>query len=170
MTGGTDGGAPDGSRASRPHMETQAEREARIAWEQGGTSLIPPVGRIADRVVTVLLLAATGVMTIVTAVIALVAVLASAPRCHPASGCSTGALVGGGALAAGGAFVVGVAALVLAVWAWIRRRSSWWIAAIGFVVAIGCVVGGGVLSASALGDLGGTTPAGDSPWPGGSGT
>lgn len=170
MTWGTGTGAPGGGGASRPaRMETQAEREARIAWEQGGTSLFPPVGRIADRVVTVLLLAAGTVMTAIAAVIAVVAVLSAAPTCHPTNGCTTGALVGGAALAVGGAFVLGVAALVLAVAAWIRRRASWWIAAVGFVLAVGCVVAGGVLFATALGDPGGavgTSVGGPSGWSG----
>jgi hypothetical protein len=146
--------------------ESQADREARLAWERGGTSLMPSVGRVADRVVTVLLLAAGVVVTVVTAIVAVVAVLAAVPECHPSDGCSAGAIIGGGAIAVGGAFVFGVAALVVALANWIHGRSSWWVAAVGFVLAVGCVVGGGALYASALGDLRGGSGT-VHPWYGG---
>jgi hypothetical protein len=132
---------------SRP--ESAADREARVAWQQGGSSLLPTPARLADRIVTVMLLAFGALLTVLIGIVAVISVIAGTANCEAARGCSPGAMIGGGALAVGGAFVIGVATVVLSVAAWLRRRSSWWIAAIGFVLATGCVVGGGVVFANA---------------------
>ena len=129
---------------------TDAER---AAWEQGATSLFPP-GRIADRVSTVLLLVAGAVLTAVAAVAGVIAVASAATSCGTGASCSAGGLVGGAVLAVGGAFVVGVVTLVFAVRAWIRRRTSWWIAGIGFVLAVAAVTWGTVLFVHTLDDQG----------------
>lgn len=118
------------------------------AWERGGTTLFP-AGRLADRISTVLLLSAGALLTVLTAIVAVIATISATATCDAAAGCTPGAYFGGAALAVGGAFVVGVATVVLAVGAWIRRRTSWWIAAIGFVLAIACVTWGGVVFAGA---------------------
>jgi hypothetical protein len=120
----------------------------RAAWERGGTTLFPPA-RLADRISTVLLLAFGAVMTIVTAVVGIIAVISATATCDASAGCSPGAYIGGTAIAVGGAFVIGVATVVLAIGAWIRRRSSWWIAAVGFVLAIAVITWGGVVFAGA---------------------
>lgn len=116
-------------------------------WERGATTLFPP-GRLADRISTVLLLVFGALLTIVVAVVAIVATISATATCDAAAGCSPGAYVGGSAIAVGGAFVIGVATVVLAIGAWVRRRSSWWIAAIGFVLAVACITWGGVVFAS----------------------
>lgn len=123
------------------HDTTAAEREA---WERGATTLFP-AGKLADRVTTVLLLAAGAVLTAVAAVVGIVAVASATASCGPAGGCTPGASIGSVALAVGGAFVIGVLTLVLAVRAWLRRRTSWWIAAVGFVIAVAVVTWGTVL-------------------------
>jgi hypothetical protein len=133
-----------------PQRHTEAER---VAWEQGATSLFPP-GRIADRVSTVLLLAAGAVLTAVAAVAGIIAVASAATSCGSAAGCAPGGALGGAALAVGGAFVVGVVTLVLAVRAWIRRRTSWWIAGIGFVLAVVAVTWGTVLFVQTIDEQG----------------
>jgi hypothetical protein len=132
-----------------PGPESASEREARLAWQQGGSSLLPTPARLADRIVTVLLLAFGALLTILIGIVAVVSVITAGASCDAARGCSPGAMIGGGALAVGGAFLIGVATVVLSITAWLRRRSSWWIAAIGFVLATGCVVGGGVVFAHA---------------------
>jgi hypothetical protein len=139
-----------GPQQHRPQQHTEAER---VAWEQGATSLFPP-GRIADRVSTVLLLAAGAVLTAVAAVAGIVAVASAATSCGTAAGCTPGGALGGAALAVGGAFVVGVVTLVLAVRAWIRRRTSWWIAGIGFVLTVVAVTWGTVLFVHTLDEQG----------------
>lgn len=133
---------PDNGARQSP---TDAER---AAWERGGTTLFP-AGKLADRITTVLLLAFGAVMTIVTAVVGLIAVISATAGCDAAQGCSPGGYIGGTALAVGGSFVIGVASVVLAIGAWIRRRTSWWIAAVGFVLALACITWGGALFAQA---------------------
>ncbi|KQS10676.1 DUF6264 family protein [Curtobacterium sp. MCLR17_007] len=117
-------------------------------WERGGTTLFP-AGRLADRISTVLLLSAGALLTILAAIVAVIATISATATCNAAAGCTPGAYFGGAAIAVGGAFVVGVATVVLAIGAWIRRRTSWWIAAVGFVLAIACVTWGGVVFADA---------------------
>jgi len=135
------GGPPQSS----PQGPSGAER---AAWERGGTTLFP-AGRVADRVSTVLLLVFGTLLTVLTAVIAVIVVASATAGCDAASGCSPGRFLGGAAVAVGGSFVIGVATVVLAIGAWVRRRSSWWIAAIGFVLAIAVVTWGGILFAEA---------------------
>ncbi|MCJ1714424.1 DUF6264 family protein [Curtobacterium sp. VKM Ac-2922] len=118
------------------------------AWERGGTTLFPP-GKLADRISTVLLLVFGALLTVVAAVVAVIATISATASCDAAAGCSPGGFFGGAAIAVGGAFVIGVATVVLAVGAWIRRRRSWWIAAIGFVLAVACITWGGVVFAGA---------------------
>lgn len=134
--------------APEPRWESPAERDARQAWERGGTTLFP-AGRMADRISTILLLAFGAVLTIIIGIVAVIAVIAAVAACDAGTGCSPGGSIGSAALAVGGAFVIGVATVVLSIGAWIRRRSSWWIAATGFVLATVCVVWGGVLFAQA---------------------
>jgi hypothetical protein len=136
---------PGGPPQHSPSDPTGAQR---AAWEQGGSTLFP-AGKLADRISTVLLLAFGAIMTIVTAIVGIIAVISATATCDAAQGCSPGAYFGGTAIAVGGAFVIGVATTVLAIGAWIRRRSSWWIAAIGFVLAIGVITWGGVVFAGA---------------------
>ncbi len=136
---------PGGPPQSSPSGPTGADRSA---WERGGTTLFP-AGRVADRVSTVLLLVFGAVMTVVTAVVGTIAVVSATAACDAATGCSPGGYLGGAAIAVGGSFVIGVATVVLAVGAWLRRRSSWWIAAVGFVLAIACIAWGGVVFADA---------------------
>jgi uncharacterized membrane protein len=144
---------------------TAAEREA---WERGATTLFP-AGKLADRVTTVLLLVAGAVLTAVAAVVGIIAVASATASCGPDGGCTPGASIGSVALGVGGAFVVGVLTLVFDVRAWLRRRTSWWIAAVGFVLAVGVVTWGTVLfvqAADQRGDTVGTTasaPAGAGP-------
>jgi hypothetical protein len=136
---------PGGPPQSSPSGSSDAQR---AAWEQGGTTLFP-AAKLADRISTVLLLAFGTVMTVVTAIVGIIAVISATATCDASTGCSPGAYFGGAAIAVGGAFVIGVATVVLAVGAWIRRRSSWWIAAIGFVLAIACITWGGIVFAGA---------------------
>jgi uncharacterized membrane protein len=89
-------------------------------------------------------------------VVGIVAVASATASCGADGGCTPGASIGGVALAVGGAFVVGVLTLVLAVRAWLRRRTSWWIAAVGFVVAVGVVTWGTVLFVQAADERGAT--------------
>jgi hypothetical protein len=140
-----------GPEHERPeHERAEHDRAAeRTAWEQGATTLFPP-GRIADRVSTVLLLVAGAVMTAVAAVAGVVAVASLATSCGASTTCTPGGLVGGAVLAVGGAFVIGVVTLVFAVRAWIRRRTSWWIAGIGFVLAVAAVTWGTVVFVQTL--------------------
>ncbi|OEI70235.1 DUF6264 family protein [Curtobacterium sp. ER1/6] len=142
MTWSHPSGGPPQSSPSGP---SGAER---AAWERGGTTLFP-AGRVADRVSTVLLLASGAVLTVLAVVIGIIAVVSAAASCDAAAGCSPGRFLGGAAIAAGGSFVIGVVTVVLAIGAWVRRRSSWWIAAIGFVLAIAVVTWGGVVFAEA---------------------
>lgn len=139
---------PGGPPQPTPSGSSPGAADAQRAWEQGGTTLFPPA-RLADRISTVLLLAFGTVMTVVTAIVGIIAVISATATCDAATGCSPGAYFGGAAIAVGGAFVIGVATVVLAIGAWIRRRSSWWIAAIGFVLAIGCITWGGIVFAGA---------------------
>ncbi|MFJ4219636.1 DUF6264 family protein [Curtobacterium sp. DN_7.5] len=127
-----------------PPAPTPGEQQRAATWERGGTTLFP-AGRIADRVSTVLLLAFGALMTVVAAVVGVIAVVSATVSCDAAAGCTPGGYVGGVAIAVGGSFVVGVLTVVLAVRAWLRRRSSWWIAAIGFVLAVACLTWGGVV-------------------------
>ena len=136
---------PGGPPQSSHPGATDAQR---AAWEQGGTTLFP-AARLADRISTVLLLAFGAVMTIVTAIVGIIAVVSATATCDASAGCSPGTYFGGTAIAVGGSFVIGVATVVLAIGAWIRRRSSWWIAAVGFVLAIACITWGGAVFASA---------------------
>ena len=135
-------GPQSGPSRSGPGSTERAE------WVRGGTTLFP-AGRIADRVSTVLLLAAGALLTVLAVVIGIIAVASATAGCDAAAGCSPGRFLGGAAIAAGGSFVIGVATVVLAVGAWVRRRSSWWIAALGFVLAIVVVTWGGVVFAEA---------------------
>lgn len=144
---------PGGPPQSSPSDLTAAQR---AAWERGGTTLFPPA-KLADRITTVLLLAFGAVLTVVTAVVGIIAVASATASCDAAAGCSPGTFVGGAAIAVGGSFVIGVATLVLAVGAWIRRRTSWWIAAVGFVLAIVCITWGGVVFAGAVDGAAGTS-------------
>ena len=155
-------GGPPQSTPGAPRPEPGHDRDAearRVAWERGGTTLFP-AATIADRVSTVLLLAFGAVMTVVTVVVGVVGVASATTTCDAATGCSPGGYLGGAAIAAGGSFVVGVATVVLAVGAWLRRRSSWWIAAIGFVLAVACIAWGGVVFADAADGVGSTGSAG----------
>jgi hypothetical protein len=142
--GSTPGATPGATSGSTPGS-TPTE------WERGGTTLFPP-GKLADRISTVLLLAFGAILTIVVAIIAVIATISATATCDAAAGCSPGAYFGGSALAVGGAFVIGVATVVLAIGAWIRRRTSWWIAAVGFVLAVACITWGGVVFAGAADD------------------
>lgn len=145
---------PGGPPQSAPSGAHPGAADAqRAAWERGGTTLFP-AARLADRISTVLLLAFGAVLTAVTAVVGIVAVISATATCDATTGCSPGTYFGGAAIAAGGAFVIGVATVVLAIGAWIRRRSSWWIAAIGFVLAIACVTWGGIVFAGAADETG----------------
>ncbi|MBF4584467.1 hypothetical protein ITJ54_17505 [Curtobacterium sp. VKM Ac-2865] len=117
---------------------------AAAAWARGGSTLFPP-GKLADRISTVLLLVFGAVLTVVTAIVAVVAIASATASCDAAAGCTPGGWFGGAAIAVGGAFVIGVATVVLAIGAWVRRRTSWWIAAVGFVLAIVCITVGGVV-------------------------
>ncbi|ROP72136.1 DUF6264 family protein [Curtobacterium sp. PhB115] len=123
----------------------------RSAWERGGTTLFPPA-KLADRISTVLLLAFGAVMTIVTTIVGIIAVISATASCDASAGCTPGGYFTGAGIAVGGAFVIGVATIVLAIGAWIRRRTSWWIAALGFVLAIACITWGGVVFANAVDD------------------
>ncbi|MFJ3322247.1 DUF6264 family protein [Curtobacterium sp. NPDC086286] len=136
---------PGGPPQSSPSDPTGAQR---ATWEQGGSTLFPP-GKLADRISTVLLLAFGAVMTVGTAVVGIIAVISATATCDAATGCTPGGYIGGTAIAVGGAFVIGVATIVLSIGAWIRRRTSWWIAAIGFVLAIVVITWGGVVFAGA---------------------
>ena len=121
----------------------------RAAWERGGTTLFPPA-KLADRISTVLLLVFGAVMTAITAVVGIIAVASATTSCDASAGCSPGGYFGGAAIAVGGAFVIGVATIVLSIGAWIRRKPSWWIAAIGFVLAIVVIAWGGVVFVNAV--------------------
>ncbi|PZF31537.1 MULTISPECIES: DUF6264 family protein [unclassified Curtobacterium] len=121
----------------------------RAAWERGGTTLFPPA-KLADRISTVLLLVFGAVMTAITAVVGIIAVASATTTCDASAGCTPGGYFGGAAIAVGGAFVIGVATIVLSIGAWIRRKPSWWIAAIGFVLAIVVIAWGGVVFANAV--------------------
>lgn len=131
-----------------PPSPSSADEQRAAAWERGGTTLFP-AGRVADRVTTILLLAFGAVMTVVTAVVGVIAVISATASCDAATGCSPGGYLGGTAIAVGGAFVIGVVTVVLAIGAWLRRRTSWWIAAVGFVLAVACITWGGVVFAQA---------------------
>lgn len=144
------GGAPQSSPTGGPH---DRDAQQRAEWARGGTTLFP-AGRIADRVSTVLLLVFGAVMTLVTAVVGIIALVSATAGCDAATGCSPGGYLGGTAIAVGGAFVVGVATVVLTIGAWLRRRSSWWIAAIGFVLATAVITWGGVVFADAADGVG----------------
>ncbi|WP_159570195.1 DUF6264 family protein [Curtobacterium sp. 18060] len=134
-----------------PQSSPDPQDPQRAAWERSGTTLFPPA-KLADRISTVLLLAFGAVMTIVTAVVGIIAVISATATCDASAGCSPGGYIGGTAIAVGGAFVIGVATIVLAIGAWIRRKSSWWIAAVGFVLAIAVITWGGVVFANAADD------------------
>lgn len=134
--------------AGTQHWESPADRDARLAWERGGSTLFP-AGRMADRISTVLLLAFGAVLTVLIGIVGAVALVSGTAACHSSTGCTPGPMIGAAALAVGGAFVIGVATVVLSIGAWVRRRTSWWIAATGFVLATVCVVWGGVLFAQA---------------------
>ncbi|MBT1605999.1 DUF6264 family protein [Curtobacterium flaccumfaciens] len=121
----------------------------RAAWERGGTTLFPPA-KLADRISTVLLLVFGAVMTAITAVVGIVAIASATAECDASAGCTPGGYFGGAAIAVGGAFVIGVATIVLSIGAWIRRKPSWWIAAIGFVLAIVVITWGGVVFVNAV--------------------
>ncbi|QKS88693.1 DUF6264 family protein [Curtobacterium flaccumfaciens] len=121
----------------------------RAAWERGGTTLFPPA-KLADRISTVLLLVFGAVMTAITAVVGIVAIASATAECDAAAACTPGGYFGGAAIAVGGAFVIGVATIVLSIGAWIRRKPSWWIAAIGFVLAIVVIAWGGVVFVNAV--------------------
>ena len=121
----------------------------RAAWERGGTTLFPPA-KLADRISTVLLLVFGAVMTAITAVVGIIAIASATTSCDASAGCSPGGYFGGAAIAVGGAFIIGVATIVLSIGAWIRRKPSWWIAAIGFVLAIVVIAWGGVVFANAV--------------------
>ncbi|MBF4615767.1 DUF6264 family protein [Curtobacterium sp. VKM Ac-1376] len=129
-----------------PSGPTDAER---AAWERGGTTLFPPA-KLADRISTVLLLVFGAVTTVVTAIVGIIAVASATTGCDASAGCTAGGYVGGAAIAVGGAFVIGAATIVLAIGAWIRRKPSWWIAAIGFVLAVVVIAWGGVVFANAV--------------------
>ncbi|EYT66022.1 DUF6264 family protein [Curtobacterium poinsettiae] len=133
-----------------PQQPSSAPTDAqRAAWERGGTTLFPPA-KLADRISTVLLLVFGAVMTAITAVVGIIAVASATTSCDASAGCSPGGYFGGAAIAVGGAFVIGVATIVLSIGAWIRRKPSWWIAAIGFVLAIVVIAWGGVVFANAV--------------------
>jgi hypothetical protein len=121
----------------------------RAAWERGGTTLFPPA-KLADRISTVLLLVFGAVMTAITAVVGIVAIASATAECDASAGCTPGGYFGGAAIAVGGAFVIGVATIVLSIGAWIRRKPSWWIAAIGLVLAIVVIAWGGVVFVNAV--------------------
>ncbi|PZE69508.1 DUF6264 family protein [Curtobacterium sp. MCBD17_021] len=142
------GSGPQHHAGSQQHSEAE-----RIAWEQGASSLFPP-GKIADRVSTVLLLAAGAVLTAIAAVTGVIAVATTTTSCGAAGDCSPGGTIAGAAIAVGGAFVIGVVTLVFAIGAWIRRRTSWWIAGIGFVLTVAVVTWGTVLFVQALDEQG----------------
>jgi hypothetical protein len=142
------GSGPQQHGGTRQHSEAE-----RVAWEQGATSLFP-AAKIADRVSTVLLLAAGAVLTTIAAVAGIVAVSSATTSCGAAGDCSPGGIVGGAAIAVGGAFVIGVVTLVFAIRAWIRRRTSWWIAGIGFVLTVAVVTWGTVLFVQTLDEQG----------------
>jgi lysylphosphatidylglycerol synthetase-like protein (DUF2156 family) len=129
---------------SAPDPASRPDAEAAAAWARGGSTLFPP-GKLADRISTVLLLVFGAVLTVVSAIVAVVAIASATASCDAAAGCTPGGWFGGAAIAVGGAFVIGVATVVLSVGAWVRRRTSWWIAAIGFVLAIVCITIGGVV-------------------------
>ena len=133
-----------------PQQPSSAPTDAqRAAWERGGTTLFPPA-KLADRISTVLLLVFGAVMTAITAVVGIIAVASATTSCDASAGCSPGGYFGGAAIAVGGAFVIGVATIVLSIGAWIRRKPSWWIAAIGFVLAIVVIAWGGVVFGNAV--------------------
>ena len=125
--------------------------DAAAAWARGGSTLFPP-GKLADRISTVLLLVFGSLLTVVTAIVAIVAIASATASCDAAAGCTPGGWFGGAAIAVGGAFVIGVATVVLSVGAWVRRRTSWWIAAVGFVLAIVCITVGAVMFVDASDD------------------
>jgi hypothetical protein len=135
-------GGPPHSAPSDPQAQQRAE------WERGGSTLFP-AGKLADRISTVLLLAFGLGLTVLAAVVAVIAVASATANCDARAGCTPGGFIGGGAIAGFGAFVLWAVTAVLAVAAWIRRRTSWWIAAIGFVLVVGCIVWGGVVFAGA---------------------
>jgi ABC-type Fe3+ transport system permease subunit len=126
--------------------ESKSERDARLAWERGGSSLVPPVGRLADRVVTVLLLAFGALLTILAAIAGIVAAVSATSTSDGAAGAVWGSV----ALGVGAAFIIGVASMIGSIAVWIRRRTSWWIAAVGFVLATACVAVGAVLFVHAV--------------------
>ncbi|TSD10184.1 DUF6264 family protein [Curtobacterium sp. KBS0715] len=133
-----------------PPQSSSAPTDAqRAAWERGGTTLFPPA-KLADRISTVLLLVFGAVMTAITAVVGIVAIASATAECDASAGCTPGGYFGGAAIAVGGAFVIGVATIVLSIGAWIRRKPSWWIAAIGFVLAIVVIAWGGVVFVNAI--------------------
>lgn len=136
---------PGGPPQSSSSGSTAAQR---AAWEQGGTTLFP-AGKLADRISTVLLLAFGAALTLLAAVAGIIAVASATANCDARSGCTPGSFIGGAALAGGGAFVLWAVTVVLAIAAWLRRRTSWWIAALGFVLIVACVVWGGVVFADA---------------------
>lgn len=140
-----------------PQRPTHGGPQSASAWEQGGSSLLPSPARAADRISTILLLAFGALMTIIAALVAFFSLIGGIASCDASRGCSPGEMIGGTALGVGGAFVVGVATVVLSIGAWLRRRSSWWIAAIGFVMAVGLLVWGGVFFADALTNLHGAS-------------
>ena len=132
-----------------PQSSPGPQDPQRAAWERSGTTLFPPA-KLADRISTVLLLVFGAVMTAITAVVGIIAVASATTSCDASAGCSPGGYFGGAAIAVGGAFVIGVATIVLSIGAWIRRKPSWWIAAIGFVLAIVVIAWGGVVFANAV--------------------
>jgi hypothetical protein len=140
-----------------PQQGPQRGPQSATAWEQDGSSLLPSPARAADRITTILLLAFGALMTIVAALVTFFSLIGGIASCDASRGCSPGEMIGGAALGVGGAFVIGVATVVLSIGAWLRRRSSWWIAAIGFVLAVGLLVWGGVLFADAVTNLHGAS-------------
>ncbi|KQO63404.1 DUF6264 family protein [Curtobacterium sp. Leaf261] len=143
-------GRHPGSGPLRPaSWETATDREARVAWEQGGTSLLPSGRRFADRVITVVLLAAGALLTIIVGIITVIALLVQVAACDSSIGCSPGGMLGGAAIIVGGSFVVGVATIVTVIGVWIRRRPTWWIATLGLVLTLACIVGGGIVYSAA---------------------
>lgn len=141
-----------------PPQSSPSESERAAAWERGGATLFP-ARKLADRISTVLLLVFGAVMTVLAAVVGIVGIASATASCDAAAGCTPGGFIGGTAIAVGGSFVIGVATVVLAIGAWIRGRSSWWIAALGFVLAIVAITWGGVVFADAA-DTGASTSVG----------
>ncbi|MBL0747278.1 hypothetical protein [Nocardioides baculatus] len=115
-----------------------------------GQEPLPPQTSVVERSVTVLLMIVLAALVPLASFFGLFFGMAS-DGCVGDTPCNGGQMTAGIVLSSGAPWVVWIAALVVIIVRWVRRRRTWWVPIAALVVGAALWALGGVLAVSAVG-------------------